>query len=356
MRLFNLDLHATVIKDIMDLFTEMGHTVDHWSISSHSWVHGRAVEDVDVVNQYTWRHLNESMCERFYHRYRDELSEYDGFVVTHTPSFALLYAAFNKPVIVVASTRYEAPFSVSRRRWEWLNSGLHALSARQLIGRVANNRYDQRYCELHTGLSWAHVPSYCGHVNVRWSPGYPSFLLDSKMPPVRLRNYSLVHKKSLGTFKWTDLMKYAGIVVIPYNASVMSVFEYYTACIPLFFPTGKFCMELYRHFPDFGVLSELSWLQVWNVGERAVLSTGEHDANRYMEPGIVEDWIRYSDWYDDEWMPHITYFDSFADLEGKLGSVDLKAISEKMHVHNIIRKQKIEALWKQQLKTLMSAG
>ncbi len=355
MRLFNLDLHATVIRDIADLFSEMGHTVEHWSISSHSWVHGWPVKDVDVVNQYTWRHLNESMCDRFYQRYRDELGGYDGFIVTHTPSFALLYAAFNKPVIVVASTRYEAPFSLSSRRWQWLNGSLQALSERRLICRVANNRYDQRYCELFTGLPWTHVPSYCGHVNTRWNPEFPSFLLDSRMITVRLRSRSLVHKKSLGVFKWTDLAKYAGIIVIPYNISVMSVFEYYSACIPLFFPSERFCMELYAQCSGYGVLSELSWLQVQDVKNQAP-GTVDNDPNNYTAQDVVADWIGYSDWYDREWMPHITYFDSFADLEEKLGSVDLKAISGKMEAHNTIRKRKIEILWKQQLKTLMSAG
>lgn len=352
MKLFNLDLHATVIKDLIDLFDGFGHQVDNWSISSHSWVHGWEQKEVDVLNQFTWQHLNENMCKRFYERYKDELSVYDAFIVTHTPSFALLYREFNKPVITVASTRYEAPFSGSKRHWEWLNDSIQDLSRRQLLTRVANNKYDQQYCQLFTGLSWTHIPSYCGHINVLWNPEQPSFLVDSRMLTVRLKNVSLVHKKSLGRFEWADLVKYAGIIVIPYNASIMSIFEYYTAGIPLFFPSRKFCMELYEDCSGLGVLSDLSWLQISGATDGSVLPAGENDPNHYKNPEVVEHWLGHADWYDREWMPYIIHFDSFADLEEKIKSADLAGISEKMRLHNQIRKQKIEMLWNQELNIL----
>lgn len=354
MRFFNLDLHASVIKDLTDIFERIGHNVSHWSISSHAWVHGEKTRDVEVVNQYTWRHLNEHMCERFYQRYRELLSEYDGFIVTHTPAFALLYLRFNKPVIVVASTRYEAPFSLSKRNWEWLNSSLRELSERKLICRVANNKYDQQYCELFTGLSWGHIPSLCYYFGEKWNPVTDRFLVDSKVFPARLKSVNLVFKKSLGRFSWSDLIKYAGIIVIPYNVSVMSVFEYYQAAIPLFFPSKEFCMELYSNFSGEGVLSELSWLQVHGVNGGSVLYAGQNDPNDYGNMSVMEQWINYSDWYDSEWMPHITYFKSFSELEEQIRSADLKGISDKMRRHNVTRKIKIETLWSQQLNTLIN--
>ena len=61
------------------------------------------------------------MCDTFYERYQHELSVYDGFIVTHTPCFAMLYERWNKPVICVASTRYEHPFSDRKEEWEDLN-------------------------------------------------------------------------------------------------------------------------------------------------------------------------------------------------------------------------------------------
>lgn len=352
MKLFNLDLHVSVIKDLMDIFGAMGHQVDHWSISSHSWVHGWETATVDVVNQYTWRHLNGHMCKRFYERYKSELEQYDAFIVTHTPAFSLLYQEFNKPVITVASTRYEAPFTLSARHWEWLNRSIQQKSVQKMMQRVANNKYDQLYCERYTGLRWKHIPSYCGHVSERWAPELPAFLLDSRELTFRLRQARLVHKSTLGRYQWSDLVRYAGIVVIPYNVSVMSVFEYYTACIPLFFPSKKFCLELYRQYAGLGVLSEVSWLQVQETSAPPAIHGGDADPNLTGQVGVLEHWINFCDWYDEGWMPHITFFESFSDLDEQLRSADLAGISENMRRHNIVRKQKIEALWTEQLSDI----
>ncbi|MNL67831.1 hypothetical protein D3C87_1924670 [compost metagenome] len=68
----------------------------------------------------------------------------------------------------------------------------------------------------------------------------------------------------------------------------------------------------------------------------------------------MEHWLGHADWYDREWMPYLTYFDSFADLEEKIKSADLAGISENMSRHNQIRKQKIEMLWNQELNILMN--
>ncbi|NLR78204.1 hypothetical protein [Chitinophaga eiseniae] len=354
MKLFNLDLHATVIKDLMDIFEGLGHSVDHWSISSHSWVHGWEKKEVDVVNQYTWKHLNETMCRRFYQRYRDTLCMYDAFVVTHTPAFALLYRDFNKPIIVVASTRYEAPFTMSKRKWEWLNNGLSELSSQHLLCRVANNKYDQQYCEKFTNISWTHIPSYCDHASTPWRPVGRRFLVDSKHALLPLRNVNTVLKKALGRFKWADMSTYAGVIVIPYNVSVMTVFEYYTACIPLFFPSKEFCMELYTRFPHLGIFSEISWMQIAGIQGPTALPISPNDPNNYQKADVVAQWINNCDWFDATWMPHITYFNSFPDLEAKLRTADLEDISKKMYTHNIIRKQKIAQLWSQQLNNLMA--
>src|SRR5579859_7283997 len=158
MRFFNIDLHASVIEDIRDLFSGMGHEVVNWSLSSHNWVFKKPTKRMDILNPQVWQHLNEDMCSRFYRRYRDELSDYDGFIVTHTPSFALLYREFDKPVIAVASTRYEAPFTGDGRRWDWLNGYLRGIHGNGRLIATANNKYDKNYCERFTGFGWEQVP------------------------------------------------------------------------------------------------------------------------------------------------------------------------------------------------------
>ena len=62
------------------------------------------------------------MCNDFYEKHRNELDKYDGFIVTHIPMLSLLYEKFKKPIILIASTRYEYPFTNDIRKWIWLNN------------------------------------------------------------------------------------------------------------------------------------------------------------------------------------------------------------------------------------------
>jgi|SRR2546428_1814776 len=347
MKFFNLDLHISVIEDIKTIFSEFNYTVDNWSISSHNWVFGKETKLVEVVNQYTWKHLNKEMCKRFYKRYKNELESYDAFIVTHTPLFSLMFQEFNKPIIVVASTRYEAPFTASYENWNWLNDSLRLMNKSNQLIPIANNLYDKNYCKYFTGFDWKYIPSLCDYTKSNWNPLSNSFLLDSKLLPLRLNNISVIPKKQLGRYNWEDLTKYQGIIVIPYNASCMSVFEYYSASIPLFFPSYKFSLELYKQYREYGVYSELSWHQVFGMKGGSAINFTQNDPNFYECDENMKNWIFYSDWYNEEWMPYITYFDSFKDLEEKIVRVNLYEISAKMKLHNIKRKEKIESLWKE---------
>lgn len=355
MNYFNIDLHVSVIEDLRSLFSCFGHDITNWSLSSHNWVFGKEKKQVDIVNAQTWFNLDEDMCHKFYNRYKDELSCYDGFIVTHTPSFALLYREFDKPIYVVASTRYEAPFSGSRTKWEWLNKSLTEMYQEGRLILTANNKYDKAYCELFTGMEWQHIPSICDYTGISWKPEYETFLVDSRL--IRLKiNSPLIYRNQLGRYRWDELGKYKGIVVIPYNASIISIFEYYSACIPLFFPSADFSRRLYATYRDYGVYSELSWNKVTNLPGGSVIPLNTNvslrkidDPNDYENPGAMSSWIRLSDWYDSEWMPYITYFDSFEDLEYRLANADLNSISRNMARHNVNRKRNIMALWKEKL-------
>lgn len=349
MKLFNLDLHISVIEDLKEVFSKLDHQIENWSISSHNWVFKKETKAVEFVNQHTWKHFNQEMCERFYERYKTELSKYDGFVVTHTPCFSLLYQYFEKPIIVVASTRYEAPFTGNYGKWSWLNSYLDELNSKGRLIAVANNKYDKQYCESFTDFKWEHIPSLCRYTKVQWHPERNSFLMDSKMLTVKLRSINIVHKSRLGRFNWSDLGKFKGIVVIPYNASCMSVFEYYSANIPLFFPSQEFSLKLMDLYKDYGIYSELSWNQVLKLRSGSVLEAKGLDPNSFDDHHSLEHWIGLSDWYDSEWMPYITYFDSFEDLEHKLTTVDLFQISQNMKSQNIARNSRVEHLWGKKL-------
>ena len=72
--LFNIDLHISVIADIKNILNELyGEKIKitDWSISGHSWVFKRERTNVEIINQNTWKNINEDMRNEFYEKYKD---------------------------------------------------------------------------------------------------------------------------------------------------------------------------------------------------------------------------------------------------------------------------------------------
>ena len=197
MKFFNLDLHVSVIQDIATLFQELGHEVVSKSISGHAWVFGKSADHVEVINQNSWKLIDQKLADEFYERYKDELSDYDGFIVTHTPVFAILFEKFDKPIITVASTRYEAPYSNNKEKWRWFNSKLKSMIDRNQIIPIANNKYDKYYCEYFLDKGWQHIPSICSYTKSKYNPTKEQFIFSGR---TNLSQEKIIHIKSLYHF------------------------------------------------------------------------------------------------------------------------------------------------------------
>ena len=373
MRFFNLDLHIGVIADLKQIFGAQGHTVTDWTISSLSRVIGRERDAVDVVNEKTWKQINPQMCDAFYERYKDELSVYDGFIVTHTPCFTMLYARWQKPVICVASTRYEHPFSDNATAWQAFNEYLRTAIDSGLVIPVANNRYDADYAELFTQRKWQVIPSLCNYTGAHYTGSSKNSLLHSRFPDVppfpRLARkdkafrsahfWSRVRRKlRLGRvargYTWQDLADYRSIVHMPYQVSTMSIFEMYAAGIPMLFPTLRFALQLYADKSQ-GIFSELSYNQVRHLPPGSAIDGGPHDPNRFDDAETMSDWIAKADFYGTE-MPGLMYFDSFEELGERLSTMDTSAVHDAMVAGHELRTNSIHQVWAQLLDRIALAG
>jgi|ETNvirnome_6_100_1030635.scaffolds.fasta_scaffold03737_2 hypothetical protein len=325
MNLFNLDLHISVIEDVKTILTDLGHTVDSKSLSGHTWVFGREPDQMDVVSQENWKTLNQEMCDAFYKRYKDELSTYDGFLVTYPPAFSLLFEKFDKPIFVVAATRYEAPFSNNMLEWEWFNSKIVDMIDRGQLIPLTNNLYDKFYCEHFTKKEWKHIPSICEYTKAKYTGTEEESILSAKS---RLLPPHCKHIKSLGRHTWEDLYRYKSIVHIPYNVSIMSIFEQYTANVPLLFPSPECGMKI----PGF--LSETFFHP--NIINDAKL-----------QEIINVDTLKLADYYDKEWMPHVLHYTDGEHLNELLETTDFEEVSNSMKIFNEERKKKVYSLWEE---------
>lgn len=354
MKFFNLDLHIGVIGDIKYFLELLGHQVTNWDISGHSWVWGRRREQVAYVNHKTWRTINADLCSQFYDRYRGELEQYDAFICTYPPCFSMLYEKCHKPIIAVCATRYEAPFCDQPAEWERFNEFLRRQIDRGTLLPLANNKYDAAYCRYFTHRDWRVIPSYCAYTQAAYTGKRKQFLYASRYKPeLGIRNlvdqqaYFHFRKKFLRRgYRWQELADFKGIVHVPYNASVMSIFEQYAANIPLFFPSYWFLKTLRESFYAQGVMSELSFNQVWGLPPgSAIACDPATDPNRFDNNEIMMDWAKYADFYDAENMPHLQYFDSFPHLEQLLNTVDLAQVSARMRAFNAGKHEKILNAW-----------
>jgi hypothetical protein len=351
MRFFNFDLHISVIEDIKTIFHDMHHQVDSWLGSGHAWVFGQNPVNPKHVNRSNWTLLTKKKADAFYTKYKKTLNLYDAFIVTHTPVFSYLFEKTNKPIITVASTRYEYPFRGDS--WKTFNEFLRERIDTHQIIPLANNKYDAHYCEYFTGRQWSHIPSLCEYTHTKYSPTHQQLLYCSQYKPQELlSDATFVDKDTLGRYQWSDLTKYKGYVHIPYNASTMSIFEHYTQNVPLFFPSKAFMIEL-RQTVRRGIMDQCSWFE---IKKESYIMPEKHldcpDPNAYEDIESFGYWQNFSDFYDESAMPHIVYFDSFDDLKQKAKNVDYAAISESMRIHNRNRKIEVYSKWSDVLRAI----
>lgn len=285
------------------------------------------------------------------------MKKVDAFLCHHACGMCEAYMAFNKSLVVVASTRFE----IGRhepRRWELWNQNLRAIAAHPRNIVAANNRYDAEYIKYFTGIKDVPVlPNYCAYTRVQYSPSKPQVLIgpgrginqqlhDALQRKAQGSNWKFTRIRDLYPhFEYSDLVKHPAIVLIPYQVSVMSIFEYYRMAIPLFVPSPDL-LSLWQI--KYRVMDERTWEGVFKRPKRQSsirqhsASHVPHDPNNEFDQEAIKYWISYADFY--QW-PHITQFGSWDELLQKMRAADLKEISKAMFAHNLKMKKDLVDSW-----------
>jgi hypothetical protein len=347
LNLFNLDLHISVIADfeyILKKLFPFDFKINSESMSGHASFMNKQISNNYVVNRNNWKLLNENLVYLFYTSHKHQLEKYDGFVVTFSPAFALLYEHFNKPIIVINATRYEQPASHNGdlKQWEWINEGLKRLKDKNLLITISNNLFDKLYLKQGTNIDSVHIPSLCLYTNAQYDMidlDRQQFLLYSSLKNeykqlINLQN--VIDINQIKPYNYMDLIKAKAIIHIPYEISTMSIFEHYSMNIPLIFPSKTFIKKIYKD----------NMLNFY--GSYATLfNTKLYPKN--LESLLGENWfdniIEYADYYDVNNMPYIIYFNSFEEIPFILNSLNFNLISNKMREFNLKRKLKALEQW-----------
>ena len=240
MRLFCMDLHISVIADFKTACPDV-EVVD-WCLSGHAWVMKRNQEYPDHINPRTWRDLTPERMQAFRDKYDAFLQTFDGFIVGFCSAFAMIYEPYNKPILMLNAVRYDIPFCWTRNmemRLKW-NECLDRLNSHGLLTIVSNNKADQLYTKLGCGLTSRYVPSLCLYTKTTYAPTKPTFLCvgGSFSHPLITQKSELPPRH-----EWSDITAFRGLINLPYEVSLMSAFEHFTAGCPLFFPS-KACPRI----------------------------------------------------------------------------------------------------------------
>ena len=339
MKFFNLDCHIGV-RDFAQICKDLGHEIRLESLSDHTHLCGLSKTEKFIDYKYLWRHINPYICDDFYKKYKDELNEVSCFYCFYAPSFSLLYEKFQKPIIIHCPIRFETPFQNDEKRLEWFLSFLkRGIDDKQII-LCSNNLLDKDHMEKTLDREVYYISSYCGYDNKNCSLENDKILFDRNRSSLDLSGDKFY--KFSGAYSLEEFYKFSGCVMIPYNNSVMSLFERYASNMPLFLPSYNFLIEQWKKNP-YSVLEEISWFKLDKTYPN--FTNGVYDLNLFLDPVSAEHNFKLCDWLDKNSMKNIILFDSIDHLKSLTNNINLKAVSERMREENKKRKNIIYSLW-----------
>lgn len=324
-----MDLHISVIADFKTACPDV-EVVD-WCLSGHAWVMKRNQDFPDHINPNTWKNLTPERIKQFQDKYDSFLKTFDGFIVGFCSAFAMIYEKYNKPILMLNAVRYDIPFCWTkdmRMLTQWKEC-LDRLNSHGLLTVVSNNKADQLYTRLGCGLQSQVLHSLCLYTNTRYAPTKPTFLVYNGSFP---EHPLLTFKKDLPhPHEWSDVTSFRGVINYPYEVSLMSCFEHFTAGCPLFFPSKSYWKS------NQGIQSLTAYWGSNLPSEFAPLST-------------PQDWIELADMYEAFQSPNTHYFDSTEHLFHLLET--FKYVDDREFRQSYVDRVKRE--WKRILQRIVS--
>ena len=194
-------------------------------------------KNLRVLNSGNGINPPSSVKQRFVDAYRNdaEMKRADAVLCFHPSAMCEVFMELSPRKFVVASTRYEMGRHAPSE-WKQWNANLKRIAANPLNIVAANNRYDAEYIKYFTGLDPVVLPSTVDMPD-RYAPTKTTFLLAT----VHGNRAGLLTKQVArltpsvlpistaypGHYQYADLCKHLGIVHLPYQTSIMSLFEQY---------------------------------------------------------------------------------------------------------------------------------
>ena len=383
------DFHISPVADIKRLLKNWHTTSDiviiDESLSGHCAMTNTCAQTLRVLtreNGITLGNCPNELKREFWELYHknEQFKRVDAFLFTYSSGLSELFMAFGKPLIIIASVRYEVG-RLDPAAWENLNENLRNIAMDERNTIAANNRYDLEYLKHFTGLTDIKLlPNICDYVSAVYDRARVEVLIGPSRHSTAgvdlihganglfeaLKNWSSSSEHDLKMsvlrdlypkYEYTDIAKHPAIVIVPYANSVMSVIEYYRMGIPIFAPSLELLTEWQvQHL----ILDELSWACIH--GRCSGPSLGqphERSPHHGTDPNNLTDydsmlhWLQFADFYN--W-PAVQYYDNWEDLFQKIILADLDRIHTTMMIFNAENLEHARMQWLDVLQRALNAG
>jgi len=306
--------------------------------------------------------MNGRWTTSFYARYRNDPDWLlaDAFLCFHPAATCELFVPFKKPIIIWTTIRIDNGRMFASERNLWLDTLRTSIASDPRNVIASNNRYDVEYIRYFTGIDSALLPSYCGYTRTTYNPTRPGFLVyrprranaflqffangwtracQSLNTTVQLMSVHEVYPEH----KLGDLVAHRGIVNLPIQPSMMSIYEQYRMNIPLFFPSRDLLVEwqLNRN-----ILTEINIYFGGGTSFRPIASQRHVPHPYVVQLDSAAYWLPLADWYS---LPHVFYYDSFEHLARILNDVtddELRRTSRQMKQYNEMFRLELVEKWK----------
>jgi hypothetical protein len=406
--LWTADFHPSPVMCNVDLWVHLNITI-HMEVDHALCRHFGVCKDRLKILQFdNWAGLSlennkmtsATLRQQFFEWYRQdpEFQRVDIISVSHPAANLELFVPFletdrRKRLLVYLTTRLEfgrhdslidwrvrQPFwspDTNRRRWKELLETIQSLAHSNQVIFVSNNRYDAKYFQYFTGIRIPVVQSWCQGEMFPAAPYLPTeddYLIGPLRDNLNLGNCSWygcepwnhpvllslveVLKQENATIKFTrmqdrypahsksDFTRHPGIILIPYQASVMSVVELYRQNIPMFAPSVRLLIQWIRKY-------DLVWERIYGHPEESEESEEfDESVRKHPNPNSnqmvsLQYWVPLFDIYH---LPFIHYFDSWHDLLVLLQDLSFERrmeISRQMKQWNTKQRSQLLNAWQE---------
>ena len=331
------DFHISTIANIKNLLRGSAHFIDK-SLSGHCHLTKTCATELKVLTQQNGISPSPAVRRAFADAYRNdpEFATVDIVMCFHPSAMCELFMPLNKRLFVIATTRYEMGRH-SKDEWLAWNENLKRIAADPKNVVAANNLYDAKYIEYFTGIKPVVWPSVT-RMRTVYQPSSTDILVPDMHSPGSEKVWNVLRKLSANFvplrskyshYTYEQLCENTAILHLPYQISVMSLFEQYSMGIPIIVPSPDFLWKLHDKYD---LVTERTWERI-RSSKRPTgsvlpgVASGVPDPNNDRDKDSFLYWVRFADFY--QW-PHVLTFDSWDDLLILTQTVDWTSISKKM--------------------------